>query len=133
MEKYYQRMLKDSDERVVKALQRQILDERNSRFGGFTDANGMVQAKNSIYETAAMIVAYCNEDSRYYHNETVLDRILLGLKYVRSVQHENGLFDYVTCNFFSAPEAFRKKALRKGNVLFGWLCMKLSAADVLDC
>jgi len=104
MEKYYQRMLKDSDERVVRALQRQILDEKNSRYGGFADANGMVQAKNSIYETAAMVVAYCNEDSNYYHNEMILERIMLGLKYVRSVQHENGLFDYVTCNFFSAPD-----------------------------
>lgn len=104
MEKYYQRMLKDSDERIVKALQRQILDERNSRYGGFADANGMVQAKNSIYETVYMAAGYCNPDSRYYHNETVLDRIMLGLKYVRSVQHENGLFDYVTCNFFSAPD-----------------------------
>lgn len=104
MEKYYQRMLKDSDERVVRALQRQILDKKNSRYGGFRDANGMVQAKNSIYETAAMVVAYCNEDSRYYHEELILERILLGLTYVRSVQHENGLFDYVTCNFFSAPD-----------------------------
>ncbi len=104
MEKYYQRMLKDSDERVVRALQRQILDERNSRYGGFADANGMVQAKNSIYEVAAMAVAYCNEDSDYYHNEVILDRVLLGLQYVRRVQHENGLFDYITCNFFSAPD-----------------------------
>ncbi|MBQ7358914.1 MAG: hypothetical protein IJW63_02325 [Lachnospiraceae bacterium] len=104
MEKYYQRMLKDANERVVRALQRQILDENSSRYGGFADGNGMVQAKNSIYEVAAMAVAYCNEDSHYYHDEVVLERILLGLKYVRSVQHDNGLFDYITCNFFSAPD-----------------------------
>lgn len=104
MEKYYQRMLKDANERVVRALQRQILDENSSRYGGFADGNGMVQAKNSIYEVAAMAVAYCNEDSHYYHDEAILERILLGLKYVRSVQHDNGLFDYITCNFFSAPD-----------------------------
>lgn len=104
MEKHYQKMLQVNDEHVVRALQRQVLDEKNSRYGGFYDMNGMVQAKNSIYEIAAMAVAYCNEDSNYYHNELILERALLGLKYVRSVQHENGLFDYVTCNFFSAPD-----------------------------
>ncbi|MBO5096707.1 MAG: hypothetical protein J6B96_00155 [Agathobacter sp.] len=104
MEKHYQRMLKDQEERVIRSLQAQILDKNNSRYGGFADWNGMVQAKNSIYSIAAMITAYCNKDSIYYHNELLLERSLLGLKYVRSVQHENGLFDYTTCNFFSAPD-----------------------------
>lgn len=104
MEKHYQRVLRDTQERVVKALQSQILDEKSSRYGGFADVNGMVQAKNSIYSIASMTVAYCNEDTSYYHDELILERILLGLKYVRSVQHENGLFDYITCNFYSAPD-----------------------------
>ncbi len=32
------------------------------------------------------------------------DSILKGLDYVAGVQHESGLFDYITCNFFSAPD-----------------------------
>ncbi len=104
MEKHYQKMLKDSEERAIVALQSQILDENNSRYGAFADVNGIVQARNSIYSVAHLALVYCNEDSRFYHDEAVLERILLGLKYVRSVQHENGLFDYVTCNFNSAPD-----------------------------
>lgn len=89
---------------MVHSLETQILVEKSCRFGGFADENGMVQAKNSIYSIAAMITAYCNRDSKYYHNPQVLERSLLGLQYVRSVQHENGLFDYITCNFYSAPD-----------------------------
>ena len=104
MEKYYQKMVKDTNERVVKAMQRQILDKNNCRYGGFVGEDGIVQAKNSIYAVANMIAAYCNPDTNYYHDEVVLERIMLGLDYVRGMQHENGLFDYVTCNFFSAPD-----------------------------
>jgi dGTP triphosphohydrolase len=62
MEKHYQRMLKDQEERVIRSLQAQILDKNNSRYGGFADWNGMVQAKNSIYSIAAMVTAYCNKE-----------------------------------------------------------------------
>lgn len=104
MEKHYQKIIQDTQDRVVKSLQIQILDEKSPRYGGFADPNGIVQAKFSIYRVATMTAAYCNEDTVYYHDGRVLDSILLGLDYIRRVQHENGLFDYITCNFFSAPD-----------------------------
>lgn len=97
-------MIQDTQDRVVKSLQIQILDKESPRYGGFADPTGIVQAKFAIYRVASMIAAYCNEDTAYYHDHLVLERILLGLSYVRRVQHENGLFDYITCNFFSAPD-----------------------------
>ena len=43
---------------------------------------------------------------------SIFERIIAGLTYIRGVQHENGLFDYITCNFFSAPDtAFCLKKL----------------------
>lgn len=104
MEKHYWKMIKDTEDRALKSLQIQVLDRESTRYGGFTEPNGMVQAKFSIYRVASMIAVYCNRDSKYYQNESVEQSILLGLKYIRSVQHENGLFDYITCNFFSAPD-----------------------------
>lgn len=104
MEKHYQKMIQDTQDRVVKSLQIQVLDRESPRYGGFADPTGIVQAKFSIYRVASMTAAYCNEDTVYYHDERVLNSILLGLDYIRRVQHESGLFDYITCNFFSAPD-----------------------------
>lgn len=105
MEKHYRIVLKDTENRVIKDLQKQIMDPDSPRYGGFEDNHtSIVQAKNSIYSVSYMIPVYCNQDSVYYRSKLIYERIILGLKYVRSTQHENGLFDYVTCNFFSAPD-----------------------------
>lgn len=104
MEKHYQKMLRDTEDRVVKSLQIQVLDRESPRYGGFADPTGIVQAKFAIYRIAGMAAAYCNEDTRFYRDGRVYDSILKGLDYVSGVQHESGLFDYITCNFFSAPD-----------------------------
>lgn len=111
MEKHYQKMLRDTEDRVVKSLQIQVLDRESPRYGGFADPTGIVQAKFAIYRIAGMAAAYCNEDTCFYRDGRVYDSILKGLDYVARVQHESGLFDYITCNFFSAPDtAFASEA-----------------------
>ena len=128
MEKHYQKIIQDTQDRVVKSLQIQILDEKSPRYGGFADPNGIVQAKFSIYRVATMTAAYCNEDTVYYHDGRVLDSILLGLDYIRRVQHENGLFDYITCNFFSAPDtAF---CIKKLLPVYRYLAGKAKTSDL---
>lgn len=104
MEKHYQKMLRHTEDRVVKSLQIQVLDRESPRYGGFADPTGIVQAKFAIYRIASMAAAYCNEDTCFYRDGRVYDSILKGLDYVSGVQHESGLFDYITCNFFSAPD-----------------------------
>ena len=104
MEKHYQKMLRDTEDRVVKSLQIQVLDRESPRYGGFADPTGIVQAKFAIYRIAGMAAAYCNEDTCFYRDGRVYDSILKGLDYVAGVQHESGLCDYITCNFFSAPD-----------------------------
>ena len=104
MERHYQKIIQDTQDRVVKSLQIQVLDQKSPRYGGFADPTGIVQAKFAIYRVASMVAAYCNEDTCFYHSERVLESILKGLDYVAGVEHESGLFDYITCNFFSAPD-----------------------------
>ena len=58
MEKHYQKMIQDTQDRVVKSLQIQILDKESPRYGGFADPTGIVQAKFAIYRTASMTAAY---------------------------------------------------------------------------
>lgn len=122
MEKHYWKIVKDSDERVIHSLRVQEKNPSSWLYGGFYDKDGMVQAKYAIYRVATMISAYCNPDSTFYRNQKVYDSICLGLDYVRSVQHESGLFDYITCNFSSAPDtAF---CLKKLIPVFEYLKMK---------
>jgi hypothetical protein len=97
-------MLRDTEELVVKSLTTQILDKNSRLYGAFPEKSGIVQARVSVYKTEPMIVCFMNPDSKYHKSGLLYERIMLGLRYVRSVQHENGLFDYITCNFSSAPD-----------------------------
>ncbi len=104
MRAHYDIILRDNDRAVARALLAQNLDQTSPWYGAFAQQDGVYQAKSTIYSVSWMIAAYCNDASAYHHDAEVLRRIHLGLDYVQRVQHENGLFDYVTCNFFSAPD-----------------------------
>ncbi|MCR5033243.1 MAG: hypothetical protein K6A92_10310 [Lachnospiraceae bacterium] len=104
MEKHYQRMLRDTEKSALRRMQEQELDPESPRYGGFPEGNGIVHAKVSIYALTTLLAVYFNEESRFYADPKVMERMKLGLSYIRKVQHENGLFDYITCNFFSAPD-----------------------------
>ena len=104
MRAHVERILRDTEKSVVRSLKIQNLDKNSPYYGAFTQPDGVYQAKFAIYRVASMISCYCYEGSRFYRDAQILERALLGLDYVDRVQHENGLFDYVTCNFFSAPD-----------------------------
>ena len=104
MRSHYIRMLRDTEKRAQRALRTQNWDKNGPNFGAFVMPNGVYMQKHALYQIASLAAAYCNADCLYYHDEAVLESILLGLDYVDSTQHENGLFDYITCNFFSAPD-----------------------------
>jgi len=104
MEAHYRKIVEDSDKRLVYFLQEQILDKNSPYYGAFIDRRGVSEAKVTLYRLETIIACYLCKDSKYYHNEKIFRRIIAGLSYVKSVQHENGLFDYVSCNFNSAPD-----------------------------
>ena len=104
MKTHYNRVVKDTERRVQHALHTQNLQEGSPYYGAFVMPNGVYMQKHALYQIASMAGAYLNKDTAYYHDEKVLRSMLLGLDYVDSTQHENGLFDYITCNFFSAPD-----------------------------
>ena len=104
MESHYRKILHDTEEWVIRSLRTQETDSESKVYGAFYDRNRMVQAKHALYCVNYEIACYCNEDSRFLGDVKIYDSIMAALRYVRSVQHENGLFDYITCNFFSAPD-----------------------------
>ena len=104
MRSHYNRVVKDTERRVQHALRTQNLDQNSPYYGAYVMPNGVYMQKHALYQIASLAGAYLNRDTVYYHDEKILRSMLLGLDYVDSTQHENGLFDYITCNFFSAPD-----------------------------
>lgn len=102
MRRHYEKMVNDTDKRVKSSLTMQISHGLDK--GGFRDRNGLVHAKYTIYRLTTAIAAYCNQDSGYYHDPVVLGMIEDALYYVGRKQHEDGLFDLISCNFHSAPD-----------------------------
>ena len=104
MKAHYERVVRDTEKRVQHALHCQNLQPDSPYYGAIVMPNGVYMQKHALYQIAAMAGVWCCPDSGYYHDETILTGMLRGLDYVESTQHENGLFDYITCNFFSAPD-----------------------------
>ena len=104
MRAHYERVVRDTERRVRHALRTQNTDKNSPYYGAYVMPNGVYMQKHALYQIASLAAAYCNTDCCYYHDEKILASMLLGLDYVDSTQHENGLFDYITCNFFSAPD-----------------------------
>ena len=104
MRAHYEQMVRDTEKRAQRHLKTQNLDSGSPYYGAFVMPNGVYMQKHALYCVADMGAVYCNADSKLYHDEKLLASMLVGLDYVRSQQHENGLFDYITCNFFSAPD-----------------------------
>ena len=104
MRMHYDRVVQDTEKRVEHALKTQNLQQGSPYYGAFVMPNGVYMQKHALYCIADIGAVYCNPDSKLYHDEKLLASMLTGLDYVRSTQHENGLFDYITCNFYSAPD-----------------------------
>lgn len=104
MKVHYERVVRDTEKRVRRALRDQNLDQSSPYYGAYVMPNGVYMQKHALYQIASLAAAYSCPDCCYYQDETILKSMLLGLDYVDSTQHENGLFDYITCNFFSAPD-----------------------------
>ena len=104
MRTHYERMLRDTALRAERAMGKQNREAGSPWFGAIVMPDGVYMQKYTLIGVADMAAVYLNADSRLYHDETLLTAMLRGLDFAASTQHENGLFDYITCNFFSAPD-----------------------------
>lgn len=112
MKEHYNKVLRDSDARVARFMEIQILDRNDPFFGGFPSADSIAEPKVAIYHLTTMTACCLNADSKWHLDAEVLRRILLALDYVRRSQRPGGYFDLVNCNFFSGPDtAFCTKRL----------------------
>lgn len=103
MVEHYKKILADAERRVARSMELQV-KSKGSADGGFLDDNGLVHGKFAIYRVTTAIAVYCNSDSILYRDKKTLELIRRGLSYIIRCQHENGLFDLISCNFNSAPD-----------------------------
>ena len=66
MRKHYERILHDSESRVQRYLDIQILDENSPFCGGFPKADSLAEPKTAIYRATTMTACYLHPESRYY-------------------------------------------------------------------
>lgn len=100
---HYKKILADAEKRASRSLEIQIKQEGAFQ-GGFLDNNGLVAGKFSIYRVTTAIAVYCNEESALYHDAGLYQMIKAGLSYIERCQHDTGRFDFISCNFDSAPD-----------------------------
>lgn len=126
MRKHYERILHDSESRVQRYLEIQILDENSPFCGGFPKADSLAEPKTAIYRATTMTACYLNPESRYYLDAELGRRLALALAFVRRSQRPGGYFDLINCNFFSGPDtAFCTKRLLPAYV---YLCKVVDGA-----
>jgi hypothetical protein len=102
----YHRAVDHLDTALAEKLDRQILDTDRADAGGlYAPALGFAGASTgSEALLTQLVIGYVTEDSRYYEDDEILDRIRLAAGFHRRVQRPSGLIDLHECNFDSPPD-----------------------------
>jgi len=110
MKRYLAHLIHSAEVRVTQFLKNQERNPGNLMYGGMRSE--VWEVKPTIYRMADAVAVYVNQDSRYYHDETLYQAMLLAMQFVSRTQREDGSFDYPDCNFKSpADTAFCFKRL----------------------
>ena len=81
MKEHYNKVLRDSDARVARFMEIQILDRNDPFFGGFPSADSIAEPKVAIYHLTTMTACCLNADRKWHLDAEVLRRIYLAMDY----------------------------------------------------
>ena len=104
MAKHLLEMMREHDENVARALERQIVDESNPRYGGFVLPGYHVDPRVCGFTLSDLLISYVCSESAYYHDEKLLRAIEANFAYMAAHQRPDGCFDLSACNFASPPD-----------------------------
>jgi len=102
MKRYYQYMIDKNDEAITSFLESRVMDETRREYGGFKER--FVDVKQTVYVFSYMAAAYTCEESSYHQSNKVKGAMNLMLDYFNRELRSSNTFDFMSCNFSSAPD-----------------------------
>ena len=113
MKEILTRLIRDEELRAQHFILNQITDRNSAQYGGFVeDEMHWAQPKLTIYQLTTLLSLLNTPESCFFHDPEALERVHIGLDFAARYQRKNGTFDYLDCNFASAPDtAFCVKRL----------------------
>ena len=97
-------MVEANDQIVKTYLERQNRDTLSSFYGGLPNQYNIYNPGSIAGFMQRLAVAYCQQESEFFHSAEILARLKLGLDFLLAHQHEDGTIDLVTTNFHSTPD-----------------------------
>ena len=101
---HFQDILLQHDAETARILVSQVLDERSPHLGAMVLPDHQIDTRTMGFWLAHICVSYVNPASRYFHDDTVANALLLGVGYMLSHLRPGGCVDLTNCNFASAPD-----------------------------
>ena len=104
LDQLLKRFVKRNDEVVENLLERQEKNKQHPWAGGVVDHHGIYTPQNTVGLLQRASCAYVSEGSRYYHNTSLHQPLLMASQYLLRAQHPDGTIDLHTTNFHSTPD-----------------------------
>lgn len=104
MRQHYDKIIKDTEKRVEHFIKNQVREEGSFYYGGLMNNDRYVDPKATIFALSDLAALYFNPQSRFFRDKQALERVRIALDYELRVQRPDGTFDFLDCNFYSAPD-----------------------------
>lgn len=104
MKKHYKEIVKACDRSVHNYMKMTVTETDDPDFGGIRGDDGMVTPGASIGCVLGYASSYYCADSEYFKDPEVLEYMETALEYSKKIQREDGTFDLLISNFYSAPD-----------------------------
>ncbi len=100
----FTKLIQLNDEQVPKILQLQNRDKNWKHFGGVCDNWKIYNPHSSAGLIKTLSVSYSSEKSKYYHDKSLIEPMILAANYLLKIQHSDGTIDLLSTNFHSTPD-----------------------------
>ena len=99
----FDRMVACLDQQVERVMRDQVTQEGRQDQGGFVGDDGLANP-SGVSAAACLGYAYLLEESAFYGDGVLLERLRLAAAFGRRVRRPSGCFDLLVSNFDSAPD-----------------------------
>ena len=87
----YKALLDAVESFIKNALDVQVTDESNSDYGGFRCPDHLIcELWSAVNTFTTMVIIFFNSDSQYYHSQTLLQRMVMTLRFITNSQNDDG-------------------------------------------